>query len=161
MRGNRAGNGYPPPFAAGTPQYAHWYQSIVAKAKKEGATDWSTYYARAKAEAMAKPPAPPNIRRHQRGLFGGSYTREYQAWRYRTLQACRAAGEDWPTFFAKAKAVEMRRQGLIPTTVVPFNPSRTQSLAFVPPSPAMTPQDGRLMFDFSVDNNAPEERDWR
>ena len=153
---------YPPPFKNGTAAHAAWYRSVQRQAKLHMHIPWPEFYAKAKEDAYKNPPKQREYKRH-RALFGGANSPGYRAWYYRTMQACKAAGPNtnWPEFFAKARQAEMVRQGLLdkPPNVVPFNPNRAQSLAFVPPSPAMTPQDGRLMFDFSVDN--ADDREWR
>jgi hypothetical protein len=117
---------------------------------------------------MANPPAAPIPKHRWRSLFGSCYSREYHAWYYRTQQACKALPtheQNWPEFFAKAKEVEMRKQGLLPkaTNVVPLNPKSTltgtSSSKSEPQGSAPSMDDERLMFDFNVDN--AEDRGWR
>lgn len=135
-----------PPFKAGTPEYVRWYARVRTQALKEGVTDWPAYYARAKVEAVKKPPDVATRCNKQRGLFGGALTPAYRAWYYRTQCAARALNvQDWPEFFAKAKNVEMRKQGLMPHNVVPFNPQ--------PEDTDNAPPTHSLRFDFSVPHN--------
>jgi len=140
---------YAPPFKSSTSEYAKWYRSVQYAARRDGCQNWPEYFAQAKAEAFRNPPVITLNPRTKRGIFGGAGTRAYKQWYYQTLRACLAAGgNDWPAWFAKAKEVEMRRQGLLPSPEpVPLTPTS---------SPFM---DAPLMFDFAL----PEDRDegWR
>jgi len=103
------------------------------------------YYAKAKAEAALKPPNI-NTRSNNIKLFGGALTREYRQWYYRTMCAAREAQAEgnpvnWPEFFAKAREVELRRQGLTPSTPTALT------------TPTTLPKGERLMFDFSIPRN--------
>jgi hypothetical protein len=105
-------------------------------------------------------------RKHQ--LFGTSNSKEYREW-YRKTRAAHSQlpthEQNWPTFFAKAKAVEMRRQGVNPPncgnpyTRTPSvnSPSNSQVRIkphnVVPLNPVLSlpPDfDGPLRFDFSI-----------
>lgn len=146
---NNVRHGHPPPFLAGTPEYAHWHAQIRMQ-HRQLAPDvpWPQYYAQAKVEAAKNPPEIPRIMGRTKSLFGGAKTKEYQAWRYRTHQACKALPlheQNWPEFFKAAREAEERRQGLKPSNIVPFNP--------VPATPE--PEGERLMFDFAL----PEDQE--
>jgi hypothetical protein len=125
---------------------------------------WHDFYAQAKAEAAANPASVKVTMRTQYKLFNGD-RRAYRAWYYRTQQACKAlplSEQNWPEFFAKARDVEMRRQGIIPPNVVPLNPkptlAGTSSSKSEPQgsAPSMDVEDGRLMFDFSLPEDQTE-----
>lgn len=131
-----------PPFKAGTPEYARWYAQVQRQFKQSGSTlHRHEFYAQAKAEAASNPPPKPiPLKPDKPKLFGGALTPKYRAWYYRMHRACKSLPtheQNWPEFFKAARLEEERRQGFIPSNVVPFNPSPPVS-------------DGRLMFDFTV-----------
>ena len=140
---------YKPPFKAGTPEYARWYQGIVTKARKEGVQDWPAYYAQAKMQAMLHPPTLAPKSGKQKGLFGGALTPAYRHWYYMVQCACRALPlheQNWPEFFKAAREVEARRQGLKPSNILVLNPAPTPV-----PETSLSPSfDGPLRFDFTV-----------
>lgn len=96
---------------------------------------WPEFYARAKAEAKVKPPNV-NVKRPSHKLFGGALTPEYRRWYYRLQCEAKAADvQDWPAFFAAARAEALRQYGgQAPTSTpvhtkpkpqAPFGGSRT------------------------------------
>jgi len=149
-----------PPFPADSREYRKWRNNLLRQARQQWVQNWPEFFAQAKREAAINPPKVTVGVRNRLGLFGGASTPEYKAWYYQTLKAARASGtNDWPSFFAKAKAVEMRRQGIVervsstsnsppavrikPNNVVPLNP-----VLSLPPD-----FDGPLRFDFNLDNH--------
>jgi hypothetical protein len=106
-----------PPFKGGTTEYRRWYARLREQHRKSGSVLlWRTYYAKAKADALLK---PPNVSTKATSvkLFGGALTPEYRRWYYRLQCEARATGADWATFFAAAKAQAEAQQGRpLPTT---------------------------------------------
>ncbi len=144
-----------PPFPSGSREYRKWREGVLRQARRQCVQNWPEFFAKAKREAAINPPKLTVGVRLKSGLFGGSSTPEYKAWYYQTLKAARASGtNDWPAFFAKAREVEMKRQGLAvnqgrnspcsmqvhvkPNNVVPLNP-----ILSLPPD-----FDGPLRFEF-------------
>jgi len=129
----------------------NWYRDVQAQARRHMEIPWPEFYARAKEEAHNNPVSTYRKYRRHRTLFGGTGTKEYNAWYYSVRKAHAALPvneQNWPEFYGRARTKAMIEHGLLAPHGFTRHAIRDKRYNVVPLNP--NPTNEPLRFDFSI-----------